>query len=268
MSTAPRVTKNNGSALSARRPGRPRKDAANADQALGRERIFRAALMLIDRGGLGAFNVRELAAELGVAPAAIYWHVASRDALVSGALALALDGVADDASQGPWQQRLADLMRRFRSVLRTHPHLATAVASELAYNAAFNAPLLDQILAVLEDARFEGKALVDSYNVVVAAMFGFATLELSRVPEGSAEAWEQACRAQIDAIDARRQPYLARHRDQLRNRAFLIRWSSGTDRPLDSGFEAWIDVLIRGLESRSGALGKSSAEPAGVQSRA
>lgn len=251
-----RSSENKSPAIVTRRSGRPRKDAATAEDALGRERIFRAALTLIDRSGLIAFNIRELAAFLGVAPAAIYWHVPSRDALVSGAIALALEGAADDAPLGPWQQRIAKLLRRFRSVLRAHPRLSPAVASELAYNAAFNAALLDQIVAALEDVPFKGKELVNAFNVVVAALFGFTTLELSSAPEGPPDTWEKACRAQIDAVDACQYPHLARYKNKLSNRAFLIRWSSGSECPLDSSFEAWIDVLICGLESRGRTLNK------------
>lgn len=238
------------------RPGRPRKPNSPADAAavLGRERIFQAALALIDEKGLATFNIRALAQALGVYPAAIYWHVPSRDALVAGTIALALDTVATNLPEGTWQLRLAALMRGFRDALRAHPHLAPAVASELATNANFDAPLLDHVLAALEDARFEGSALVDAFNVVIAAMCGFATLELSTAPADTADEWQAACRAHIDAIDPVRHPRLARHVGALRNRAFLLRWAGGSEQPLDSGFEAWIDVVMRGLESRSRML--------------
>lgn len=238
------------------RPGRPRKPNSPADAAavLGRERILQAALALIDEKGLATFNIRALATALGVYPAAIYWHVPSRDALVAGAIALALDSVGRNLPEGTWQLRLAALMRGFRDALRAHPHLAPAVASELATNANFDAPLLDHVLAALEDARFEGPALVDAFNVVIAAMCGFATLELSTAPAETAAEWQAACRAHIDAIDPVRHPHLARHVGALRNRAFLLRWASGSEQPLDSGFEAWIDVVMRGLESRSRML--------------
>lgn len=241
-------------------PGRPRKGEARAaaDAALGRERILQAALALIDAHGLPAFNIRALAAALGVAPAAIYWHVPNRDALVSGAIALALEGVAAAVPAEaalPWQARLRALLVAFRAALRAHPHLAPVVASELAYNAAFDAPLLEHIVHALEQARFEGEALVDAFNVVVAALCGFATLELSTAPPGAdREAWAAACRAQIDAVDAQRHPHLAGRLDALRNRAFLLRWTDGRTQPLQGGFEAWIDVLLRGLEARSRAL--------------
>ena len=241
------------------RPGRPRKqrDAAAGDAVLGRERILRAALALIDEKGLAAFTLRGLAAALGVFPAALYWHVPNRDALVSGAIALALDDVAVGLPGGPWQQRLRVVMQRFREALRRHPRLAPAVANELAYNASFNAAMLDHVVSALEDACFDGDALVDAFNVVIAALCGFATLELSTAPAGPPDVWEAACRTQIDALDARQHPHLHRHRDALRNRAFLLRWSSGAELALDSGFDAWVDVIVRGLASRSRALRKA-----------
>lgn len=238
------------------RPGRPRKNeaAAGTAEALGPSRIRHAALALIDAKGLAAFNIRDLATQLGVFPAAVYWHVPSRDALLSGVIALALQGVGASAPAGPWQARLRALLQDFREALRRHPQLAPLVANQLAYNAAFDAPLLEQVVGALEDARFEGEALVDAFNVVIAAMCGFATLELSTAPSGPSAEWEAACRAQIDAVDREQLPHLGRHIDALRNRAFLLRWSGGNECPLDSGFEAWIDVLLRGLEARSRAL--------------
>ena len=41
----------------------------------------------------------------------------------------------------------------------------------------------------------EGEALVDAFNVVVAALCGFATLELSTAPAATGEDWAAACRA-------------------------------------------------------------------------
>jgi len=128
------------------------------------------------------------------------------------------------------------------------------VASELTTNANFDLPLLEHVVAALEDARFEGAGLVDAFNVMIAAMCGFATLELSTAPGGSAAQWEAECRAHIDAIDPLRHPHLGRRIAALRNRAFLLRWASGNEQPLESGFEAWIDVVLRGLESRSRML--------------
>lgn len=231
--------------------GRPR--AGSAAPTLGRERILQATLELIDEKGLAAFAIRDLASRLGVFPAAIYWHVPNREALVAGAIGIALAGVAEGLPEGDWKLRLGTLMQRFRAALRRHPSLAPAVASQLAYNASFDPALLDTVVGALEQAGFDGDDLVDAFNVVVAAMCGFATLELSTAPAEAAGEWEAACRTRIDSIDAQRHPALGRHAGALRNRAFQLRWSSGEMRPLDSGFEAWIDVVLRGLEARSQA---------------
>lgn len=243
-----------------RRAGRPRKtgDAAGG-AALSRESILQAALALIDRQGPQAFNIRELAQALKVFPSAIYWYVPSRNELISGAVALAMNGVADDLVTGRWQDRLVALLRRYREVLRRHPRLAPLVASELIYNATFDATMLDHLVQLLEDAGFAGADLVDAYNVVFAAMCGFATMELSTAPAEDAQAWESACRAQIARVDALRQPALARHLGAMQNRAFVLRWSSGDGQPLDSGFEAWVDVIVRGVESRAKALRRAAA---------
>jgi AcrR family transcriptional regulator len=239
-------------------PGRPRK-TANGDKtpALGAASIHAAALALIDARGLHAFNIRDLATALGVAPAAIYWHVPNRSALVSGAMALALSGVAADLPTGPWKERLHALFARFRAALRSHPRLAPAVASELTYTTSVDSPMLEYVLDALVAAGFADDALVDAYNAVIAAMCGFVTLELSTAPTDAEADWEATCRAQIDAVDTRRFPTLGVHLPVLRNRAFMLRWVSGKRAPLDTGFEAWVDVFLRGLESRSRALRKT-----------
>ena len=247
--------------------GRPRKDAApvkpkgkapnTGGPALDRTRILEAALTLIDRQGLQAFNVRELADSLKVFPTAIYWHVPSRNDLVAGAMALAMNGLCDelgDAPQGRWQDRLSQLLHRYRNALRKHPRLAPLVASELIHNSDFDAALLDHVVLLLEDAGFAGKHLLDAYNVVIAAMCGFATMELSSVPRDDAPSWEASCRAQIAAVDPVQRPALARHLPSLQGRAFMLRWASGEAQPLNSSFDAWVDVVVRGLESQARAL--------------
>ena len=151
-------------------------------------------------------------------------------------------------------------MKGFREALRRHPKLAPAVATELAYNAAFDEALLDHIVSALKSAGFKDDALVDAFNVVVAAMSGFATLELSAAPTEASESWREACMARIDAIDPRKNPHLHGERDALRNKAFLMRWSDGIESPLDRSFDAWVDVIVRGLESRSRALRRASRD--------
>lgn len=245
-------------APSARKPGRPRKAAAPGEPTLNRERIVDAALALIDRDGIAAFNMRELARALGVYPAALYWHVPGRTALLSAVVARVLGGAVLGSSHmgGPWQGRLRTVLVGFRAALRRHPALAPVVANELTGNASFDAAMLDLIVAALEDAGFAGAGLVQAYNVVIAAMCGFATLELSASPPDEGASWEAACRARIAEVAAdAAHPALRRHLARLSNQAFILRWTGGADKPMDRSFDAWVDVVLRGLEARAQAGG-------------
>lgn len=218
---------------------------------LGRDAILETALALIDRDGVAAFSLRVLANELGVFPTAIYWHVPNRNALIAGAVALALRGVGQRLPRGTWQQRLRVLLKRFRSALQRHPKLAPVIGTELISNSPLDLPMLEHIVRALEDAGFDGPALVDAFNVVVAAMCGFVTIELAAAPAQHADAWAQAHRQALREIAAPTYPALARHLPKLRDKAFILRWTSGTNRPLNSGFEAWLDVIVGGLEQRA-----------------
>ena len=51
---------------------------------LSRELVLRAAIASADAGGLEALTMRTLAEMLGVAPMALYRHVANKDDLIDG----------------------------------------------------------------------------------------------------------------------------------------------------------------------------------------
>ena len=56
------------------------------DQAASRRRILDATRHLIEADGVEAVSMRKVAAEVGLAPTAIYWHVGSREDLLSAVL--------------------------------------------------------------------------------------------------------------------------------------------------------------------------------------
>src|SRR3954453_13520802 len=56
----------------------------SARAPLTRDRILRAALVLIDRDGLDALTMRALGAALGVEGMALYRHVGSKERLLDG----------------------------------------------------------------------------------------------------------------------------------------------------------------------------------------
>lgn len=236
---------------------------ATAAGGLNRDLILDAALALIDRHGVDGFSVRDLARQLGVYPTALYWHVPGRNALIAGAAERVLADLEppwDEAHPPHWRDWLRELFQRYRHAVRAHPALAAVLGAQLVSNEALSPSLVDHLLAALEQAGFRDEALVSAYNVAVAAMVGFVTLELAPLPADDPEGWARGMQARLDAVDAGRHPRLHRLLPQLRNRAFIVRWDSGVDHPLDASFEAWIATILAGLAA--GAPAGPQAGPA------
>lgn len=223
-----------------------------SNRALSLERVARAALARIDERGVDGFSLREVARTLGVYPTAIYWYVRDRNQLLGEACALALRKVTPPREVPCWQDWLRELFRRYRRVMRQHPNLAQLVGARLVSNASFDPSLVERVLETLEEAGCPDDRIVDAYNTVIAAMCGFVTLELAPLPTDEVEHWIGGLRQRVRELPADQHPVLARHLPALSNRAFILRWQSGSQRPMDRGFEAFIDAFVKGLELQIG----------------
>ena len=235
--------------------GRPRGDAGTP---LDRAGIAAAGLALLDRCGLAAFSVRDLAKELGVYPASIYWHVGSRNGLLADMVAHVLRNVAPPSlAEQPraWQDWIRLLFRRYRDAIRGHPGIAPLIGAQLVSNAGSSLELTERILAVLLEAGFRDDRLVEAFSVVVAAQVGFVTLEFAPLPAENRAEWTAGMQALIASVDARDHPILAGHLPRMANRSFILRWENGTTQPLDQAFTLYVEILIAGLERLAGQPG-------------
>jgi len=232
-----------------------RNPARGAAPGLSKEAVAAAALALIDEEGLAAFSLRDVARRLGVYPTALYWHVPGRNALLAEVVARALRAIAPPGDAAEWQTWLRSLFRRYRAAVQAHPNIAPLIGAQLVSNEGIDAAMIDGILAALTHAGYGegGGDIVAAYNVVVATMCGFVTMEMAPLPADDPAAWAAALERRVRAIPSLDHPTLARHLPALANRAFILRWQNGADVPLDSGFEAFVDCVIRGLEARAGA---------------
>lgn len=228
--------------------GTARKKAVPADKALTRERIVAVAIEQIDQNGLTAFSLREVARQLDVYPTAVYWHVPNRDALLAAVVEATMAGVTPEIGKLSWQDWFRELFRRYRKSVQQHPNVAQLVGAQLVSNASLSPLLIDRILAVLLQAGCDETRLVDLYNVVVASMVGFATLEFAPLPTDDLAIWTNQLQEKVHDIRALEYPTLARHLPALANRAFIVRWQSGSEVPLDSSFDTFVEVTIAGME--------------------
>ena len=222
-----------------------------ADGALNKSGIVAAALALIDAQGVAGFSMRDVARRLRVYPTALYWHVPGRNALLAEVVAHALRDIVPSTDPADWHEWLRGLFRRYRAAVHEHPNIAPLIGAQLVSNEGVDARMIDGILSALTHAGYRGRGIVDAYNVVIATMCGFVTMELAPLPAEDPKGWAAALEARVRAIGSLDYPMLARHLPGMANRAFIVRWQNGVEVPLDRSFEAFIDSVIRGLAVRA-----------------
>jgi TetR/AcrR family transcriptional regulator, tetracycline repressor protein len=228
--------------------GRPRGRRKSAG-SLSADQIAAGALELLGRDGVDAFSVRNLAKDLGVSPATIYWYAQTRNDVLVAAAAYALRELEFPDSRLPWQEWVRELCRRFRRLAQNHRGVAKLIGSRLAVNAAnIGSEIIESILRALTRAGFNEVDIVDAFNVVVVAMLGFTHQELSPEPEES-EQWVADMRAKVNTVNFELHPLMARFLPLLSNRAFIVRWENGVTAPMEQSFEVYLDVVVRGLEA-------------------
>ncbi len=96
---------------------------------LSKAAVVERGLALADAEGLEAVTIRRLAAELGVTPMALYWHISSKDELMSGladAVWAKIDARIDPRDD--WRLQLRRLLESLVRVLRAHPSAAQLLA--------------------------------------------------------------------------------------------------------------------------------------------
>jgi AcrR family transcriptional regulator len=229
-----------------RRP--PRSSAGRAPRAsLDRDRIVRTALELVDAEGIDALSFRRVAANLGVTPMSLYWHVADKAELLELVGNAVLEEIELPERDGPWTEQLREVHRRMFVVLLRHRNAADVVAGRARFGPAGLAAF-ERILEILLDAGLSPESAFDAYMALYQFFLGFITTT-GRAPEfvaGQREGW-----AYMQTLPESRFP-------AIRTVVPVI-----GRRPPEESLELGLDVLISGIAAR---LAPGSTAPDGKAS--
>jgi AcrR family transcriptional regulator len=209
-----------------------------------RPRVLEAALAVIDRDGVEGLSMRKLGAEVGVEAMSLYNHVADKDDVLDGVVALLWEEVAERTAPGPtWQQQVRALAAAIRATAHAHPHAYPLVLTR----GVLPSELLEisgRLLATLQEAGF-GDIAGDAMVALGSHATSQALAELSwygpREDGGDASAGEPA-----GASDG-----TAGSPETLEAEAVRALAECDTDRQ----FAFSLELLIDGLEARLAQAG-------------
>ncbi len=197
---------------------------APAREALTRNRILAAALMLADAEGLDALSMRRLGAELRVEAMSLYRHVRSKEALLDDMVDAIVQSWIDpaDESTGEWRELLSAIMHRAHRALLARPWSVELVAlrprvgdGRLRYAEAVTTALLN--------AGFTPQLAHHGLHIVDGTIMGF-TAQQARRP--TAAALGDRVQALYEGALAERYPGISRtireHHDHAEEYALMV----------------------------------------------
>jgi AcrR family transcriptional regulator len=215
------------------RRGRPRA----GEGALDRERIVGKALALVDRDGLDALTMRRLADSLGVDPMALYHHLPGRRALVSALIDKVFGSFEVSAPpRAGWKARVKVFAAAYRAMALSHPNLVLELVSDAGTASEAALAAGENLHAALLGSRLPPADRIRAADVVVDYLHGFLLAE-RKGPSDMAAA-RQAFRRRLAKEGGGRYPAMERT------------WAEAPPRMAGDGFEAGLDIILRGVEAR------------------
>jgi TetR/AcrR family transcriptional regulator, tetracycline repressor protein len=209
-------------------------------EPLTRGGILEAGLRIVDGEGMEALSMRRLAADLGVNPMSIYHHLPGKGAVVSGLVGVVFSRMRMPPSEGlTWQERVRAYAHAHRDVVRSHPNLALQIVSDAAAVSEAVLSGSEPLYGALEEAGLPPAMVVRAADSLVDFIHGFALGEASN-PSGEFDIGSELL-ARIEARPDGEIPAL--------RRVFGALGEEGARYDFDAGFEAGLDIIVKGIEA-------------------
>jgi AcrR family transcriptional regulator len=222
---------------------------------LTREQIVRTAIHLLDAEGLEGLSMRSLGARLDSAATAVYWHVKSKDNLIT----LAGDEVWNeielpDLSVVDWRTAATAMATGLYTMFTTHPWLVQAFGSHLFYGAG-KARHDDHSLAVYETAGFAGAEADQAAATVFMFVLGNALGESASITLRRRLSRDGGDADELIRETIERASDIAMQFPRLRARvdaAAAADYAAPPDKSFEFGLQAILDGFEDQLAARSG----------------
>jgi AcrR family transcriptional regulator len=166
---------------------------------LNKERILRAAINLVDEGGLDALSMRNLGELLGAGTMSLYNHVASKDEILDGIIDLVAREIHVPKPGADWRASMRQRAISTREVILRHPWAARLIESQTNLGLT-RLLLLDATLGSLRRAGFGVEAAARALLLMDSYIYGFTLQETSwRFDTSSAVGAAETLRSQVAA---------------------------------------------------------------------
>ncbi|TMB47749.1 MAG: TetR/AcrR family transcriptional regulator [Chloroflexi bacterium] len=204
---------------------------------LTRERILRAALVLVDAGGIESLSMRKLGQKLGVEAMSLYNHVANKDDILDGIVDLVFSEIALPSGRPEWKKAMRRRAISVRDVLLRHPW-ATSVMQSRTKPGIATLRHNDSVLRTLRGAGFTIDMAAHAFSVMDGYIYGFALQQINLPSQTSEEAIELAENI-LGELPADEYPHLA---EMLTEHAMKPGYDYADE------FEFGLDLILDGLE--------------------
>jgi TetR/AcrR family tetracycline transcriptional repressor len=223
---------------------------------LDRLTVVEAALKLLNETGLEGLSLRRIATELDVKAPALYWHFASKQALLDEMATQILRGMmrtaalSDDSEDGSrpeadWREWIAHAMRALRSSLLGYRDGAK-VFSGTTFTGTEHAAPLQNALETLVGQGFTLRSAARAWATAYSYTIGFVIEEQAVYP-----------------VPGERDPRydLAERAERLGDYPAAAEMGGEILADYEEGFEAGLSIVIAGIAAKL-AEEPSPAEPA------
>lgn len=145
---------------------------------LDRDEVIDTALRLVESGGGESLTMRKLAAELGVAPNSIYWHVGSRHDVTIALIERLAERQAEATVTGAnSRERVMSAARHVWNAALAHKQVTT-LAYEVGATSLLELPLERALAREITAAGLKGDEARDALRAILICVGGFLVIAL------------------------------------------------------------------------------------------